>query len=55
MSKSYISKPLRQRISLQAQQRCGYCLTQESVVGTPMEIDHIIPESLGGETEETNL
>jgi 5-methylcytosine-specific restriction endonuclease McrA len=30
-------------------------MTQEAIVGTPMEVDHIIPESLGGPTEEDNL
>jgi HNH endonuclease len=30
-------------------------LTAEAVVGTPMEIDHLIPEILGGLTEEDNL
>lgn len=38
-----------------ARYRCGYCQTAEAIVGTPMEIDHIIPESLGGLTEEDNL
>lgn len=55
MSKTRISRALRDLVSQQALQRCGYCQTQEAVVGTPMEIDHIIPESLGGQTEETNL
>jgi hypothetical protein len=55
MSRSYISKALRDVVAQQARYRCGYCLTQEAVVGTPMEVDHIIPESLGGLTEETNL
>ena len=55
MSKAYISKALRQIVAQQAWQRCGYCLTQEAIVGTPMEVDHIIPESLGGQTEEANL
>lgn len=55
MSRSYISKLLRERVAQQANHRCGYCLTQQSVVGSPMEIDHIIPESLGGLTEESNL
>ena len=35
--------------------RCGYCLTSEAIVGMTMEIDHIIPESLGGPTEEEKL
>jgi hypothetical protein len=55
MSRSYISKALRIKVSAQARYRCGYCLTQEAVVGTPMEFDHLIPEALGGRTEEGNL
>jgi HNH endonuclease len=55
MSEAYISNALRQRVAAQARHRCGYCLTSEAIVGTPMEIDHIIPQSLGGPTEEENL
>ena len=55
MSSTYIPQALRQRVAEQARYRCGYCLTSEAIVGTPMEIDHIIPESLGGPTEEENL
>lgn len=54
-AQSYIPRQLRELVSRQARYRCGYCLTQERVVGTPMEIDHIIPQSLGGPTEEDNL
>lgn len=55
MSQIYIPNALRERVAAQARYRCGYCLSTESVVGTPMEIDHIIPQSLGGPTEEDNL
>jgi len=55
MSQAHIPKALRERVAAQARYRCGYCLSTESVVGTPMEIDHIIPQSLGGPTEEDNL
>lgn len=55
MSTTYIPKVLRERVTKQARRRCGYCLTQEKIVGTPMEIEHIIPESMGGATEEDNL
>ena len=55
MSETHIPKALRRRVSEQAKYRCGYCLTSEGIVGAPMEIDHIIPESLGGLTEEENL
>jgi hypothetical protein len=55
MTDIYIPKALREAITAQAHHRCGYCLTSEYVVGAPMEIDHIIPLSLGGPTEEENL
>lgn len=55
MSRTYIPKALRALVAQQARYRCGYCLTQEAIVGTPMEFDHIIPEALGGLTEEANL
>jgi 5-methylcytosine-specific restriction endonuclease McrA len=52
---SHIRREVRQRVTGQAHHRCGYCLTQEMVVGTPMEIDHLIPSSLGGTDDEQNL
>jgi hypothetical protein len=55
MSHSYIPKALREQVTAQARRRCGYWLTQETIVGSPMEIDHLIPEALGGGTEEENL
>jgi hypothetical protein len=55
MSQAYISQMLRERVASQAKYRCGYCLTQEAVVGMPMEIDHLVPEASGGPTEEQNL
>jgi hypothetical protein len=55
MTEVYIPKTLREKVKAQAHHRCGYCQTSEYVVGTPMEIDHMIPLSLGGPTEEGNL
>ncbi|MEM7112337.1 MAG: HNH endonuclease signature motif containing protein [Chloroflexota bacterium] len=55
MSRQYISKSLRASVSREAKYRCGYCLTLAKIIGTPMEIDHIIPEALGGLTDEDNL
>lgn len=55
MSRAYIPAALRERVAAQAGRRCGYCLTAEAVIGAPLEIDHILPESLGGKTEEDNL
>ena len=55
MSRAYVPKALREQVALEARHRCGYCLTAEDIVGTPMEIEHIIPEVLGGQTEADNL
>ena len=55
MSRSYVAKALREQVAREARYRCGYCLTSARVTGTRMEIDHIIPESLGGLTVEENL
>jgi len=55
MSYSYISKKLRQQIAQQAQYRCGYCLSPEILTGAAMEIDHLVPETRGGLTQEDNL
>jgi hypothetical protein len=55
VSRTPIPKALRQRVAAQARHRCGYCLTAEAIVGTPMEVDHILPEAFGGLTEEANL
>lgn len=55
MSRSYIGRALREQVTSEARHRCGYCLTSARIIGTPMEIDHIIPESLGGPTARENL
>ncbi|NUQ77797.1 MAG: HNH endonuclease [Polyangiaceae bacterium] len=55
MSRSYIGRTLREEVIREGRYRCGYCLTSARVTGTPMEIDHIIPESLGGLTVKENL
>src|SRR5262245_58806345 len=55
MTQARIPATLRAKISAQARHRCGYCLTAEAIVGTPMELDHLIPKALGGLTEEDNL
>lgn len=55
MPKAYISNQLRIAIEKTAGQRCGYCLTPQTITGAPLEIDHIIPERAGGRTIESNL
>ena len=49
-----ISDRVRQQVEERAQGRCEYCQTQQVIV-VSMEIDHIIPESVGGETVLENL
>lgn len=55
MSSAHIPVALRRRVAEQARHRCGYCLTQEVVIGRSMEFDHLLPRSLGGSTTEENL
>ena len=55
MSSSYIPLQLRRQVARQGRYRCGYCLSSEKIVGMTMTIDHLIPEALGGPTEEENL
>lgn len=55
MSQTTISAALRKLIAARAHYCCCYCLTQEEVVGMRFTIDHIIAESLGGQTVAENL
>ena len=55
MSTTYIPVAIRRRVSEAAKFRCGYCLTQEVIIGMPLEIEHIIPEAQNGSSEEENL
>lgn len=55
MTGTYISASLRRRVAERARYRCGYCQTRQDIVGMPMEIDHIVPQALGGPTIEDSL
>lgn len=55
MTRHTIPKEIRTRVADHAKHRCGCCLTQEAVVGMPLEIEHIIPLAAGGDSEEDNL
>jgi hypothetical protein len=48
MTSAYISPKLRERVAEQARYRCGYCQSAEKIIGLPMEMDHLIPQVLGG-------
>lgn len=49
-----ISATLRQQVIERAKACCEYCQTQQKIV-IEMQIDHIVPEALGGETALDNL
>jgi len=53
--KTYISTKLRLQIEQDAGHRCGYCLSDETLTGIPLSVEHILPEALGGETRRDNL
>ena len=55
MSTHYIPKEVRQAVAKTARYRCGYCQTQAAVIGMPLEIEHIMPVSLGGTVNPDNL
>ena len=55
MSNHYIPKEVRQSVAKTARYRCGYCQTQAAVIGMPLEIEHIMPVSLGGTDNLDNL
>jgi hypothetical protein len=53
----YIAKALREFVHQRAKGKgnCEYCQTPEKYVGLPHEVDHIVPQSVGGETVAENL
>jgi hypothetical protein len=51
----YIPLELRRRIEEDAGRRCGYCRSSAQIMGVPLEVEHIVPVSLGGNTERENL
>lgn len=55
MSKAYVSAKLRTLVYERANQACEYCLIPEIAVLVSHEIDHIVAEKHGGQTDESNL
>ena len=55
MSGAYIPVALRQLIIEQAGNRCGYCLVDQDLLYVPLEFEHILPRSRGGQTIAENL
>ena len=55
MSEGYIPEELRRRVRTQAGDRCGYCLSPQSLVYGTLEVEHIFPSAKGGADDEQNL
>lgn len=51
---AYISKELREKVVTRVKGIFEYCQTAQTIV-VEREVDHIVPESTGGLTEEHNL
>jgi hypothetical protein len=52
---TYITVKLQKQIHQKFNSCCAYCKTAESLIATTFEIEHIIPRSVGGETNFDNL
>lgn len=52
---SSISERLRQQVSTEARHCCEYCRTCRRIIGMPLVMDHIIPQTKGGSDERENL
>lgn len=51
----YIPKATREQVAAAAHHRCEYCQTAQDISGAQMHIEHIIPVSRGGRSDERNL
>ena len=52
---AYISKKRRRKVADRANHRCEYCQTAQLISGAQMHIEHIIPLTQGGKSDEQNL
>lgn len=52
---TYIPQKLRRQIEQDAGHRYGFCLSDETLSGIPLSVEHLIPETLGGKTVRENL
>ena len=55
MRTTRVGPRLRTQILRDAGGRCGYCRLSEEITGTPLEIEHIVPQARGGPTRRMNL
>ena len=50
-----VPEGLGRAVRLRAQGRCQYCLVHESLQGATFHVEHVIPQSRGGESTLENL
>jgi hypothetical protein len=50
-----ISEGLRRQVIEEAKHRCEYCQTSSRLTGIPLVMEHILPRSLGGTDDRSNL
>ena len=55
MTPGRVPEEVRARIRQEAQDRCGYCHSQQQHVLGWLELDHIVPQAVGGSDELQNL
>jgi 5-methylcytosine-specific restriction endonuclease McrA len=55
MARPYISVEIERSVRNTARNQCGYCLSPQHLVMARLEIEHIVPVSKGGSSEESNL
>jgi hypothetical protein len=55
MARIHIPVEVERHVQITAKNRCGYCLSPQHLVMARLEIEHIIPISKGGSSEESNL
>jgi hypothetical protein len=51
----HVPAALLGQVRARAADRCAYCQSAEALLGVTFEIDHIVPQSAGGETSIDNL
>lgn len=50
-----ITEAIKVRVRERADNRCGYCLTQQKYVPWSLELEHVIPRAKGGSDDEDNI
>ncbi len=55
MRRTRIPIEIARLVRQDANQRCGYCLSEESLTGLPLSFEHILPLAAGGLTTRENM